>query len=123
MMFGFQAPLTLEALERGVLAIEEFRDSPDVALILNAARLLQSAGASSRETCGGSPRRQPSRRKSEPRGICSDVCGGDANFRDRVSEPPPLRYHRDRDLAAGPCARSVWPERGGRSDLPTSCTT
>jgi hypothetical protein len=35
----------LEALEHGRLTTEEFRESPDVALILDAATLLQAAGA------------------------------------------------------------------------------
>jgi hypothetical protein len=39
------AERTLEALEHGRLTTEEFRESPDVALILNAATLLQAAGA------------------------------------------------------------------------------
>jgi hypothetical protein len=39
------AERTLDALERGELTTEQFRDSPDLALILNAANLLQSAGA------------------------------------------------------------------------------
>ena len=40
------AERTLEALEHGRrLTTEEFRESPDVALILDAAKLLQAAGA------------------------------------------------------------------------------
>jgi hypothetical protein len=39
------ADRTLDALERGELTTEQFRDSPDLALILAAANLLQSAGA------------------------------------------------------------------------------
>jgi hypothetical protein len=39
------AERTLEALEHGRLTTEEFRESPDVALILDAARLLQAVGA------------------------------------------------------------------------------
>jgi hypothetical protein len=39
------ADRTLDALERGELTTEQFRDSPDLALILDAANLLQSAGA------------------------------------------------------------------------------
>ena len=39
------AERTLDALEHGRLTTEEFRESPDVALILDAARLLQAAGA------------------------------------------------------------------------------
>src|SRR5215207_7292765 len=39
------AERTLAALEHGRLTTEEFRESPDVALILNAATLLQAAGA------------------------------------------------------------------------------
>jgi hypothetical protein len=39
------AERTLEALEHGRLTTEEFRENPDVALILDAARLLQAAGA------------------------------------------------------------------------------
>jgi hypothetical protein len=39
------AERTLEALEHGGLTTEEFRESPDVALILEAAKLLQAAGA------------------------------------------------------------------------------
>ena len=39
------AERTLEALEHGRLTTEEFRESPDVALIFEAAKLLQAAGA------------------------------------------------------------------------------
>ena len=39
------AERTLDALERGELSTEEFRDSPDLALILGAANLLQKARA------------------------------------------------------------------------------
>jgi len=39
------AERTLEALEHGRLTTDEFRESPDVALILRAAELLQAAGA------------------------------------------------------------------------------
>ena len=39
------AERTLDALEHGRLTTEEFRESPDVALILDAATLLQAAGA------------------------------------------------------------------------------
>jgi hypothetical protein len=36
---------TLVAFEQGTLSTEEFRASPDLALVLDAARLLQAAGA------------------------------------------------------------------------------
>ena len=39
------AERTLEALEHGRLTTEVFRESPDVALIFEAAKLLQAAGA------------------------------------------------------------------------------
>jgi hypothetical protein len=39
------AERTLEALEHGRLTTDEFRESPDVALILRAAELLQAVGA------------------------------------------------------------------------------
>jgi hypothetical protein len=39
------AERTLAALEHGRLTTEEFRESSDVALVLNAATLLQAAGA------------------------------------------------------------------------------
>ena len=35
----------LVAFEQGALSTEEFRASPDVALVIDAARLLQAAGA------------------------------------------------------------------------------
>jgi hypothetical protein len=35
----------LVAFEQGALTTEEFRASPDLALVLDAARLLQAAGA------------------------------------------------------------------------------
>jgi hypothetical protein len=39
------ADRALGAIERGELTPEQFRNSPDVALILQAAQLLQSTGA------------------------------------------------------------------------------
>jgi hypothetical protein len=39
------ADRTLVAFEQGTLSTEEFRASPDVALVLDAARLLHAAGA------------------------------------------------------------------------------
>jgi hypothetical protein len=39
------ADRALGALERGELTTEEFRNSPDLALILKAAQLVRSAGA------------------------------------------------------------------------------
>jgi hypothetical protein len=39
------ADRALAAIRRGELTVEEFRNSPDLALILKAAQLLRSAGA------------------------------------------------------------------------------
>jgi hypothetical protein len=39
------ADRTLVAFEQGALSTEEFRASPDVALVLDSARLLHAAGA------------------------------------------------------------------------------
>jgi hypothetical protein len=42
----------LVAFEQGALSTEEFRASPDVALVIDAARLLQAAGAEFSSRCG-----------------------------------------------------------------------
>src|SRR5829696_3229219 len=56
------AERTLVAFEQGTLSTEEFRASPDLALVLDAARLLHAAGAEFPAGVGGLRRKRRSRR-------------------------------------------------------------